>query len=100
MPSHAVCLPGLRTVSEANKREHWAAKARRAKQQRIATFRWLQHLLPRHTQAPDQLHITLTRVAPRALDDDNAQAALKAVRDGVSDYLAGHYLAGQDRQPG
>ncbi len=31
--------------------------------------------------------ITLTRVAPRKLDDDNLRGALKAVRDGVADAL-------------
>jgi len=31
--------------------------------------------------------VRLTRVAPRPLDDDNLQRALKAVRDGVADWL-------------
>jgi len=31
--------------------------------------------------------ITLTRIAPRALDSDNLASGLKAVRDGVADAL-------------
>jgi hypothetical protein len=31
--------------------------------------------------------ITLTRIAPRALDTDNLSSGLKAVRDGVADAL-------------
>ncbi len=33
------------------------------------------------------LVVTLTRVAPRALDDDGAVTSLKACRDGVADAL-------------
>ena len=33
------------------------------------------------------VRVTLTRVAPLALDGDNAQASLKATRDGVADAL-------------
>lgn len=31
--------------------------------------------------------ITLSRIAPRALDDDNLRGAFKAIRDGICDYL-------------
>ena len=31
--------------------------------------------------------VTLTRIAPRKLDCDNLRGALKAVRDGVADWL-------------
>ncbi len=33
------------------------------------------------------VRVTITRVAPRALDDDNNQGALKSVRDGIADAL-------------
>jgi hypothetical protein len=33
------------------------------------------------------LTITMTRIAPRGLDGDNLQAAFKAVRDGVADWM-------------
>jgi hypothetical protein len=31
--------------------------------------------------------VTITRVSPRLLDDDNLRGALKAVRDGIADAL-------------
>lgn len=70
-----------RTVSESNTREHWAPKASRAKVQRAAAT-----LVTRSTLlCPLPIVVTLTRIAPRALDDDNLRGALKATRDGVAD---------------
>lgn len=77
----------VRTVSTLNAREHWRARATRAKRHRRAT-----HLLTEHALTPVRrwfipTAVKLTRVAPRALDGDNLQGALKAVRDGVADAL-------------
>lgn len=72
-----VLLP-IRTVSEINRREHWAVKAKRTKTHRSTAF----HLTPAH---PLPCVVTLTRIAPRALDDDNLRSALKAARDGIAD---------------
>lgn len=70
----------LRIESVANLREHWAVKARRTKQHRhLACALVPGHALP--------CVVTLTRIAPRALDDDNLRSGLKAVRDGVADRL-------------
>ena len=71
------------TVSEANKREHWAAKAKRVKSQRSTAKFETQDLL----MLKMPLSVTLTRVSPRPLDDDNLRGALKAVRDGIADRL-------------
>jgi len=75
----------IRTVSEANRRDHWSVKAERAKGQRgpvalLCRSKW---------GAPPRppLTVTLTRLSPGTLDDDNLRGALKAVRDGVADYL-------------
>lgn len=70
----------IRTVSVVNTREHWRRRAKRAQGERMAA----------KTQCPDfQLPcvVTLTRIAPRALDDDNLRPALKAIRDGIADRL-------------
>ena len=76
----------IRTVSEANRREHWAARARRVKQQRSTVGLVLgAHLRLAGLNPP--CVVTPTRIAPRALDSDNAVGSLKAVRDGVSDAL-------------
>ena len=80
-----VLLP-VRTWSEANQRGHWGKRARRAKRQREAArllVRAARVVLP----ASGPVAITLTRIAPRALDTDNLASGLKAVRDGVADAL-------------
>ena len=84
----------IRTVSEANRREHWAAKAKRAKAQRglagALTRLNLINAEPCKFDAPRNSRrrsVTLTRVAPRKLDTDNLARSLKAVRDGIADAL-------------
>ena len=73
----------LRIVSVANRREHWGAKARRAKKHRgDAYLAMCQHPVP---ALP--CRVTLTRIGPQALDDDNLRSAFKAVRDGIADRL-------------
>ena len=86
MTAYAFRLP-IRIVSVANAREHWSAKAKRAKDHRftayMATRAWL-----RGRKLPRPIEVTLTRLAPRKLDGDNLQSAFKALRDGVADALA------------
>lgn len=73
----------IRTVSEPNVRQHWAARARRVSEQRMVA-----RVAVRAAKVRDLVRaVQLTRLAPRHLDDDNLQAALKAVRDGVADAL-------------
>lgn len=86
MTTKTIRLP-LRTVSTLNAREHWRVKAKRSKSDRF-TARLLAdaELTPvRRWFVP--VAVKLTRVGPRALDGDNLQGALKAVRDGVADAL-------------
>lgn len=81
---HSVTIEGLRTKSEANQREHWHARHRRTKPQRLAARLHVQQLIGSAPNwKPARVH--LTRLAPRTLDDDNLAGALKAVRDGVAD---------------
>lgn len=75
----AVEIP-IRAVSLANQREHWARRAKRAKEHRRAGYLATKaHALP--------LIVILTRIGKRKLDGDNLQGALKSVRDGVADRL-------------
>lgn len=78
--------------SGANLREHWAVKAKRAKAHRafacaaLATQgrQWLAHW---RTMAGNErlgVAVRFTRVAMRALDDDNLAYAFKAWRDGIA----------------
>jgi hypothetical protein len=78
-----VTIP-IHTVSEANAHTHWRVRQKRAKQQRSTV-----QVVLRATATPPALpcSVTLTRIAPRALDDDNLAGALKHVRDGVADWL-------------
>lgn len=67
-----------------NVREHWSVKAKRAKQNRGETYLQLRCAALSHAVP---CAVTLIRVAPRPLDGDNLQAALKNCRDGVADFL-------------
>lgn len=69
----------LRIESCANLREHWGKRATRAKAHRAAAVAIPTHGLP--------CVVMLTRIAPRALDDDNLRSAFKALRDGIADRL-------------
>ena len=71
----------LKTISEANCREHWRAKARRHKIQReTCCVRVACSAMPK---AP--IHVILTRLGKRDLDDDNLSGAFKHCRDGIAD---------------
>lgn len=74
----------IKAWSTSNLREHWGARARRSQSQRKATALVSKSLVH---QVATVLVVTLTRVAPRALDDDNLRGALKAVRDAVASVL-------------
>ncbi len=97
MSAHLITIP-VRTVSAANLREHWRAKAARVKKERTVT-----RLVCLAGLRPLEGHglidsVTFTRVAPRLLDSDNLQIGLKAIRDelarfmGVSDAPSGGVL--------
>ena len=72
-------------VSEANMREHWRKVSQRKASHRSTASAWLR-AKDIHKPAPP-CTITLTRVAPRVLDDDNLASGFKAFRDGVADWL-------------
>lgn len=74
-----VRLP-IATVSEANRRDHWTTRAKRAKAHRKTAWAMCPAVgLP--------VVVTLTRIGARLLDDDNLRGALKACRDGIADRL-------------
>lgn len=82
----------IRTFSEANRRDHWAVKAKRARLQRnvcrVAVS--AAHKMPIKDISILQdmrLVITLTRIGPRRLDCDNLNSACKACRDGIADAI-------------
>lgn len=77
----------LRTVSLTNARTHWAVKANRAKTERATTRSLWQIAKGRELEQSESADVTITRIAPRELDDDNIRAAGKSVRDSLADCL-------------
>lgn len=79
-----VVLVPIITVSEINRHEHWRRSHERHEAQKFRTrFAFSQGF-----EAPKfPVIITLTRISPRKLDDDNLRPALKWVRDTVADIL-------------
>jgi hypothetical protein len=76
----------IRTVSEANMREHYMAKHRRKKEQQFMMMLALQNnLIGRKIQFP--CVVKLTRIGPRKLDSDNLAGSLKHVQDIVAKTL-------------
>lgn len=79
----------IKTVSELNRREHWASRARRVKAQRAATMLALRCSRedPSDYKLAMKIRVLLVRIGPRRLDGDNLQGALKAVRDAVAEWV-------------
>lgn len=77
----------IHVVSEANERGDWRAGHKRTTEQR-GLVRLALRTIPRPPSTLP-LVITLERVAPLPLDDDNFARGLKAVRDEVAETLAG-----------
>lgn len=79
--ARVVTLPVI-IESEANNREHWAAKSKRVKQHRKEALS-----IPTALLCDPPCVVTLVRIAPRVLDGDNLQSGFKALRDGIADRL-------------
>ena len=71
----------IKTISEANQREHWATKSKRKKQQQ-SDFNLLWRL--NWMERPDftfPCEVTFTRFSCKTLDQDNLAGAFKHVQD-------------------
>lgn len=77
----------VRLVSLLNAREHHMARARRAKTQRTAAHTIARARVSGLVDTNLLLTVTITRIAPRELDDDNLAGSAKHVRDGIADAL-------------
>lgn len=72
-------------MSVLNVREHWAARARRAKRHRNDAFL---NMRAAAMAFPLPCVVMLTRISPRSLDlGDNLNSSMKNCRDGVADWL-------------
>jgi hypothetical protein len=81
-----VRITGLKLVSEANQREHYMAKYKRNKVQQAVTLLALRGLDP-VGMLGQELVITLTRIAPRALDSDNLAGSFKHTQDAIAKHI-------------
>ena len=73
----------IKTVSEANTREHWAVKYGRKKLQQQEMDAVLHNnLLGRQVEMP--CVVRLTRIGPKALDQDNLAGSFKACQDSIA----------------
>lgn len=79
----------IRIVSEANNRQHWSKKNERKKSQQIEINVEMSNAIKRRTIALPCV-ITLCRVGPKYIDDDNLANAFKGCRD----HSAGHFARG------
>jgi hypothetical protein len=77
----AVVVP-VRTVSEANAHQQFRHRQKRARGQRSIVAMYLRPMRRMLPELP--VVITLTRLAPRELDWDNAVSSMKAVIDQIA----------------
>lgn len=74
----------IKTAGGLNARLHWAQRAKAVRRERDTACMFVRGAAMKHKLQPP-VTITLTRISPGTLDDDNLQGALKAIRDGVAD---------------
>lgn len=74
----------IAVVSEANRRDHWAVRARRVRSQRAAVR---MSLHGRSVLCAEGYIVTLIRFGGRRMDTDNLCGAFKAVRDEVAQWI-------------
>jgi hypothetical protein len=81
-------IPGLRLKGGLNAREHWRARASRAAKEKSAATLFMREVWPKPNGFDLEillpLAITITRVGPRKLDDDNLAGSAKHVRDAIA----------------
>lgn len=76
---YSVRLP-MKLVSIANAGEHFHERKRRVK----AEHDIVNQAIKRRDLPPLPVKVTITRIGPRALDDDNATISAKGVRDAIA----------------
>lgn len=78
----------VQTVSEMNRRDHWAVRnKRRQKQRREVYYAWKIAAATNRKRLVLPLTVRLTRIGAKVLDGDNLQASFKFVRDQVAEML-------------
>lgn len=73
----------IRTVNEANNREHWAVKNKRKKAQQAEIDAVLINALNRK-KIKFPCEVYLTRIGSRKMDDDGLSRSFKGIRDQIA----------------
>lgn len=84
-PMPSSCYIPVATALGLNSREHYMARKRRVANERYVTASVLR--TSKLDLPPLPLVVTLTRIAPGTLDDDNLPGSLKAIRDEIAAFL-------------
>ena len=82
-PQLAFTMP-VRTVSEANAREHWRTRHKRKREQQEAVQLAWRHAIKTPWFASLPCVVRITRIGPRRLDTDNLAGSFKHVQDGIA----------------
>ena len=86
MINHLVLTLPMRTVSEANQREHWTKRNKRKQaQQKEVMAEWKHWIGTGRVNLP--CRVTFTRYSSKLLDTDNLAGSMKHARDMVSKLL-------------
>ncbi len=88
-------MNGYRLASQSNSREHWAKTYKNKKTQHHIAALGMQGLDP-VALLGSELRVTLTRIGPRELDDDNLQGAWKFFRDQIAQCIWGGRMGQRD----
>jgi hypothetical protein len=79
-----VQIPKELMVSEANNRDHWSVKRKR---QNLVNMMLRPHVIIAKDRVKLPCKITMIRVSPRKLDEDNNIFNFKGIRDFIADQL-------------
>lgn len=83
----SVMVP-IQTVSEMNRRDHWAKRHRRSREQKDLVTLMLRTAKFDRTRLVAPFVVKMTRVSPGAIkDSDNLAASTKAARDAIAAFL-------------
>ena len=88
-------MNGLRLASQSNAREHWTTTYKKKKTLHHIAAMGMHGLHPIEYLG-SELRVTLTRIGPRQLDDDNLQGAFKFVRDAIAQCIWGGRMGQRD----
>lgn len=74
---------GLRLDATPNARSHWSTTARKREREHATITAALRGITP----PAGPWRVCITRIGPRAMDDDNRTASAKGVRDAIAAWL-------------